>query len=532
MTTAEFGQELDQLIRARYALVYLVTWEEDRARDLLMRICHHRGKDLYEWSMTDGLRHVAGPSAQTKTVDRLREPLKVLNEILQANTDAVYVLKDFHKCLEAPEVIRHVRDLGFALRRSKKSLIILSPVVVIPPELEKTVTLIDMPLPGKDDLRGLLRRIQNESQQTRKFRVDLSDSQIDQITDAARGLTMSEAENAFAMSIIRDGLLDGEDIQAIVEEKRQIIRKSGVLEYYEVDDSFSDVGGMDILKDWLHKRRSAFTPEAREYGLPHPNGILLMGVQGCGKSLIVKAISADWKMPLLRMDMSRIFQSYIGSSEQNMRRALRMAEELAPIILWIDEIEKAFSGMEGSGAGDSGTTSRVVGMFLTWLQEKKGPVFVFATANEVRSLPPELLRKGRLDEIFFVDLPRRQERQTILEIHLKKRKRDPANYDLRTLRRVCKGFSGAEIEQAVISAMHDSFFEKRELETRDIMRAFEESVPLSTTMRERIEQLRVSARRRARPVSSHQSAPVPEAEPDAEADADAETNAPQPGAVP
>lgn len=510
--SAGFGQLLDEYIRARHALIQVITWEEDRVRDILLHLAAHRRRDLYEWSVTDGLRAVQAQQPAHRQDTRTREPLAVLNEILQADTDAVYVLKDFHPNLEQPEVVRQLRDLAEALRRSRKCIVMVSPVMKVPVELEKQVTVLDLPLPSEEDLRRLLHRITTEGRTSRRFQVDLTQEQEHALVQAARGLTLAEAENAYALAIVRDGRLDGDDIKAVVEEKRQVIRKSGGLEFCEITNDLSEVGGMDILKQWLERRSGAFTEEARRYGLPHPRGILLMGVQGCGKSMLAKSVARQWQLPLLRMDMSRIFHGYIGSSEQNMRRALESAESLAPVVLWIDEIEKAFAGMDSSGAGDSGTTSRVVGLFLTWLQEKAGPVFVVATANEVRHLPPELLRKGRLDEIFFVDLPRRPERQQILEIHLRKRQRDPANFDMRALRHACKGFSGAEIEQAIVSAMHDSFFDEREVETQDILRTFEEQVPLSTTMRERIEELRTWARDRARPVSSLIGAPAAERE--------------------
>lgn len=500
-----FASEVDQLIRARYSLLYLVTFEETRARSILVRIASHRKKALFEWSMTDGLRCAhSADEKDTHSTKRLREPMAVLNEILQSSESAIYVLKDFHEYMEAPEVVRQLRDLAEALRRTKKSIVILTPVLKMPQELEKAVTILDMPLPTEEELDALLRnRIVGSG--PRRFRVDLTETEYHSLVKAAKGLTLVEAENAFARAIVDDGALDRRDIRAILEEKKQVIRKSGVLDYYDADENIAAVGGMDLLKDWLRKRVRAFTDDARRYGLPEPRGILLMGIQGCGKSLVAKTIASSWRLPLLRMDMSLIFQSYIGSSEQNMRKALKVAESLAPIVLWVDEIEKAFSGVGGSGNSDSGTTSRVVGTFLTWLQEKSTPVFVVATANEVRDLPPELLRKGRLDEIFFVDLPRREERMEIFRIHLARLKRDPDKFDLRTLAQAAEGFSGAEIEQAIISALHDSFFAERDLLTDDVVQSLRETVPLSQTMREKIDALRTWARDRARPVSSIQN---------------------------
>jgi SpoVK/Ycf46/Vps4 family AAA+-type ATPase len=504
----EFLEELDRLIRARYTLIYVVTWEEDRARRIFLHLAETQRKALYEWSITDGLRCAYDGGSGHESGSRTREPMAMLNEILQKDAPGIYVLKDFHTYLEAPEMVRQVRDLGGALGRTKKTVIILSPVLKLPTELEKDMTILDLPLPGYGELSQLLKHTIGSPSAKRGFTVDLDSSERDALIKAAQGLTLKEAENAFAQAIVRDNVLDAQDIQAIISEKRQVIRKSGLLEYYDVSESLSSVGGMDILKDWLGKRVRAFSDEARTYGLPQPKGILLMGVQGCGKSLVAKTIARQWKLPLLRLDMSMIFQGYIGSSEQNMRKATKTAESLAPVVLWIDEIEKAFSGVSGSGSSDAGTTARVVGTFLTWIQEKTSAVFVVATANEVRDLPPELLRKGRLDEIFFVDLPRSAERAEIFKIHIEKVKRDVKNYEIPALVAAARGFSGAEIEQAIISALHDSFFASRELETQDILKALEETVPLSVTMRERVEELRTWAVDRARPVTAAPRSPA------------------------
>ena len=505
-----FFQELDELIRARYPILYLLTWEEERAHRILVDLAENRGKMLFEWSMTDGMRCAHGHAVDTALGERTRKPLAVLNEILQSNEAAIYALKDFHTYLEAPEIVRQLRDLGQSLRRTSKTIVLIAPVLKIPPELEKDVTILDLPLPDYDELHGLLTKRVLGSGNSRRFQVNLTKDECESLVKAAQGLTLREAENAFARAIVGDGVLDGRDVQAILDEKQQVIRKSGVLEHYNVAEDMASVGGMDLLKDWLHKRVRAFTDDARRYGLPDPRGILLMGVQGCGKSLVAKTIASSWRLPLLRMDMSMIFQGYIGSSEQNMRKAVKVAESLAPVVLWVDEIEKAFSGVQGSGSSDAGTTARVVGTFLTWIQEKTAPVFVVATANDVQQLPPELLRKGRLDDIFFVDLPRGKERAEIFRIHLALKQRDPGSFDVHALAKAARGFSGAEIEQAIVSAMHDSFFDEREVETGDILGSLRETIPLSVTMREKIAALRLWARDRARPVSSMQTRHAPE----------------------
>ena len=503
----EFCKEIDLLIRARYSLIYVVTWEEERARRLLARVAQKQEKALFEWTITDGLRAISDPRGAVQDASgKHREVLAVLNEILQSSAAAVYVLKDFHQYIKAPEVIRQLRDLHTALRSTRKTVVLLSPAVEIPPELEKDITLVDLPLPACDELTELLQRIAAHPGGTRRYHVDLDPAHIDALVKAAQGLTLSEAEGAFAKAIVRDRKLDAEDVQSIIDEKRQIIRKSGLLEFYDTTEGMGLVGGMDLLKDWLRKRVRGFSDEARNYGLPSPRGMLLMGVQGCGKSLVAKVVAHEWRLPLLRMDMSRIYQAYVGSSEDNMRRALRMAETLAPVVLWVDEVEKACSGMESSSGSDAGTTARIIGQLLTWLQEKTKPVFVVATANSVQHLPPELLRKGRLDEIFFVDLPRAEERAEIFRIHLKKLRRDPARFDIDALAGQAGGFSGAEIEQAIISGLHDSFLENRELETRDLMLNLRQTVPLAQTMRESIGELRKWAVHRARPVSTLQTA--------------------------
>jgi SpoVK/Ycf46/Vps4 family AAA+-type ATPase len=501
----EFLKEVDELIRARYTLLYVVTWEEDRARELLAQVAGKQQKALFEWSITDGLRRIMGTrESSPEPSKRQRDPLATLNEILQADVSAIYILKDFHNYLGAPEIVRQLRDLHSALRATHKTVVIVSPTLKIPPELDKAVTIVDLPLPTYQDLRALFDSTISGSKTSRRFRVNLASADLDALIKAAQGLTLAEAENAFAKAIVRDQTLDADDIVAVIEEKKQIIRKSGLLEYYEVSENMENVGGMDLLKDWLRKRVRAFGEDARAYGLPSPRGLLLLGVQGCGKSLMAKSIASAWRLPLLRMDMSRIFQGYIGSSEDNMRRAMQMTESLAPVVLWVDEIEKAFSGVEGSSTTDGGTTARVVGQFLTWMQEKRGAVFIVATANAIHGLPPELLRKGRLDEIFFVDLPRGRERAEIFSIHLKKLRRTPENFDLHALVRASRGFSGAEIEQAIISGLHDSFFDNREVETQDILNAIAQTVPLSRTIREKMNELRAWAADRARPVSTVQ----------------------------
>ena len=378
---------------------------------------------------------------------------------------------------------------------------ILAPCKKIPLDLEKEVYFLDMPLPDLEQLKKLLHDTAETLKGDPRLRIEMTAPVLDRMANAALGLTLEEAERVFFKAVIRDAKLAGDEVRYVREEKRQIVEKSGLLEYYDSPEDLGSVGGLELLKSWLKRRARAFEPAARDYGLPPPKGLLLLGVQGCGKSLAAKAVSGSWGFPLLRLDLSRIFGSLIGSSEENMRRALDMAESVSPAVLWVDEIEKTFSGIESSGMSDAGTTARVFGSFITWLQENTSLVFCVATANSIERLPPEMLRKGRFDDIFFVDLPSAKERIEIARIHLAKRKRDPAKYDLARLAAQSEGFSGAEIEQAIISAMYDAFDGNREVAQPDILQAMQSAVPLSVTMREDIERVRQWAKDRARPAS-------------------------------
>ena len=496
----QFVHDLDTLVRARYPLIYLVSWEEQRLDGILADLARGHGKVLLSWSITKGLRRIGG-ARSLPTIDGSRDPVEALAAIGKLSEPALVVLKDFHPFLNDPGVIRALRELGHELKSTYTTVILLSPVLSIPVELEKEISVLDVPLPAYRDLLQLFREIVGVVRQGNKVVVDLTKEEADSIIKAAQGLTLSEAENAFAKAIAADGRLDGNDLQLVLEEKRQVIRKSGLLEYYPVDESLEGVGGLEHLKHWLGRRGAAFGEAARKFGLPSPKGLLLLGVQGCGKSLTAKAIASTWKLPLLRLDMGRIFSGLVGSSEENLRRAIRVAEGVAPAVLWVDEIEKGLAGMGGSGSNDSGVTARVFGTMLTWLQEKTAPVFVVATANRIEALPPELLRKGRFDEIFFIDLPAAEERRQIFAIHLGRRGRDPAAFDLDELTHLTAGFSGAEIEQAIVSALYDAFGEGTDLLQQQMVKAVQETFPLSATMAEEIARLRSWAKARTRPAS-------------------------------
>ena len=485
-------EELKTLVLAEYPIIYIVSHEEDRVIETINQISSNLNKKVYFWDCVNGLsgddkKFPAGSS----------NPIVALSsaEKMQDNEDIIFVFKDLHFYMDDRQVIQALKNLGRNMTISRKTCFIASPVLKIPTELEKDITVFDYPLPDIQYIKNIFDNLCSSFSKNSEVVINFSKEEEEKLLKSACGLTKIEIENVFSKAIMNNKRFDVKDIDLILSEKKQIIKKSSILEYYDSQENMSNIGGLENLKSWISKRTRSFSDEARKFGLPEPKGILLLGVQGCGKSLSAKAISSIWKLPLLRLDMGAIFGKYVGESENNIRKAIKTIESIAPAILWIDELEKGFAGM---GGGDStGTSPRVFASLLTWMQEKNKPVFVIATSNDVSSLPPELLRKGRFDEIFFVDLPTKQERIDILKIHLLKRKRDITKFDLNLLAEKSSGYSGAEIEQAIISALYDAFDENREVEMKDIVTNIEKSVPLSVTMKEKIDWLRNWAKTRA-----------------------------------
>jgi SpoVK/Ycf46/Vps4 family AAA+-type ATPase len=495
-----WAQEVAEYVRARFPILYVVSSEEQRCLQELEKVAISLRKRYHIWTETEGL---VNPALTTELPDpRSRDPIIMLGGLLKRNFPEILISLDLHVFLENHAVRRRLRDLSRKLLTRESTLIIVAPRLVLPPDIAKDVTVIDVPLPSRDELQQRLDTIASKLTESRKGAVRVNKKEREELLNSAQGMSFHEFEQTLALANIKHGCIDPKAIPLVLREKEQILRKSSILEPVHWDQELSVIGGLDLLKEFLNARREAFSDRAREFGLPMPKGICLIGVQGCGKSLTAKAVANLYRLPLVRMDMGRLFAGLVGKSEENARMALKLAESMAPCVLWIDEIEKGFSGMGSSNMSDGGTTARVIGHMTTWLQERESPVYVVATANDITQLPPELLRKGRFDEIFFVDLPAPIERQEIFRIHLEKRRRVPTDFDTEQLADISRGFSGAEIEQAIISALFEAFNARRPLNTRDIAQAVENMVPLSVMLREKIAVLRTWARHRARRASS------------------------------
>lgn len=500
--------KIKDMLKAFYPVLYLTSFEYDRTKQKIegiINVLRTEGKDvrIFNWNCVDGLRGLNGDKPQpviNKDGEEIVEPEEVLKYILNdkdASKD-VFVLEDFNNYIEEENVKYYIRSIAERARHTNTHAIILSAVYKLPVELEKYVTVLNIPLPNRLDMEKTLGVVE------RQCKINLSVEMRNRMVDAALGMTSMEADLAFCLAAVKDDL--GQNAPYTVSsEKEQIIKKSGILDYFPKNESLKDVGGMEVLKDWLLKRQKAYEKKARDFGLQEPKGLLLLGVPGCGKSLTAKSIASFWNMPLLRLDIGKVYQGLVGSSEDNIRKAIATAEAVAPCVLWIDEIEKGLSGVQSSGSTDGGVTSRIFSTILTWMQEKTSPVFVVATANNINLLPPELLRKGRFDEIFFVDLPSQQERENIFSIHLKKKGQDPSQYPMEMLGKKTEGFNGAEIEECIKEAMFAAYVEapdEPKLLSKHLMDAIAKTVPLSTTMKEQIAALRNWAATRAKNASN------------------------------
>jgi ATP-dependent 26S proteasome regulatory subunit len=499
------------LSRAGAPLLHIASYEWERVRGLIIGLSDELKLPLKVWSQSTGLLACDQEGTTSAEDESATDPLEVLRQIHGAEEGGVWLLEDFQPFLreEHHTLLRWLREIARLPTAPRKVVVLSTPLPGLPIDLRKEIPTIELELPGVDDLRHVL--------QEAATALGVRASADAALLDAARGLTVMEARLAFGKAAAELGCLDHRAVSLVAQEKERIIKQSEVLEYYPTDARMNDVGGLDHLKEWLDRRGRAFGAGARDFGLDAPKGVLLLGVQGCGKSLLAKAIAATWQFPLLRFDMGKVFGGIVGQSEGNIRTALQVAQALAPCVLWIDEIEKGLAGMGSSDQTDGGTTARVVGTLLTWMQEKKDPVFVVATANRIDMLPPELLRKGRFDEIFFVDLPTRAVREEILSIHLHKKRRNPKDFALTDLAARSVGFSGAELEEAVREGLYDAFAEGRELRSEHIARALDKTFPLSRTMRDQIDNLRQWAKVRARLAAGEPPEPLPVENPEAAA---------------
>ena len=524
-------EQLRTQLKAKTGLIYLSSFEEERIEDDFIKICTQLNYGLYVWDLNTGFKELLQDHYKSpKPKEDSKMPDEALEEIQKYQGDAVFLLKDFQRVVDmeksrvAPMIIRILRNLVRDLRvhSANKSIVILSPTVNIPEDLEHDLTLIDFELPDYQTLRKSIQQFIAKNRFEKKTK--LTEENFEKLIKSMQGLTTVQAERAIAKIFVKHGKLKDHNIEEALAEKKQIISKTGILEYIDVRETMDDIGGLDSLKQWLEQREVAFTESAKNYGLPTPKGILMIGVQGVGKSLTAKAVSAKWNLPLVRLDVGRVFGSHVGESEEKIRRAIKIAEAISPCILWIDELDKAFAGVRGQ-QGDSGTSARVFGSLLTWMQEKTKPVFIVATANNVvrffgkgkdktqeTLLPPELLRKGRFDELFFLDLPNKKERREIFEI-MARRYNLTKNIDFKLLSDKSGGmvsgtkdlgFGGAEIEQIIIEAMYQAFYDnERSVTTDDIMLCMNETRPLYELMQEEIDNLRSWADGRTRPASNN-----------------------------
>ncbi len=515
MALATSVHDLRTLIRSCHPLIVIETVEEERVLALLQSVAAQERMPLFEWSITKGLtRADDGPTLSKMTAT----PLALLQHLNGLTVEAVFWLKDLAPHVQDAAVARQLREVSAVYNKTRATCILTGHPIVLPPDLETIAVRLDLQLPDRTELQSMLqsllaslgtRTAQRRPRSTtiaqsilgsfteaKPADAGLSGQERDAILRALQGLTLHQARQVITQCVVEDGVLSADDVQTILKRKVQAIKDGGLLEYYPLEDNRFELGGFTNLKAWLERAKVGFSAEAKALNLTPPRGIMLVGVPGCGKSLAAKAIAREWQLPLLKLDAGRLFDKFVGESEKNFRKAIEMAESLSPIVLWIDEIEKAMAAGGGSGDADAGLSRRLFGAFLTWLQEKKQEVFVIATANNLALLPPELLRKGRFDEIFFVDLPDDGEREAIWNIHLGLRKQDNTRFDLVKIVSASDGFSGSEIEQAVVAALYRALHQKTPLTTDLLIEELTHTVPLSVTRREDIDQLRETAQGR------------------------------------
>jgi len=475
-----FIKEFKLLLKARYPILYIPTSEEERV-EYVIRSCVqlYSKRGIYAWDFVDG--YVGNPNDNGFAS---RNPLQALEliERLTPTNPAVFLLKDFHLFLSDISVARKLKNLTKVLRNQSKNIIIIADEINIPESLKDIITVLDFQLPQPSEIKKELLRVQES------LGYNIPEASLNSLVSSCQGLSLERIRRVLSKIIATYKEVNIESLELIFAEKRQIISKTQILEFYPSKDKISDIGGLNNLKLWLKRRSGALSKKAIEYGLPSPRGLLLVGVQGTGKSLTAKAIANEWNLPLLRLDIGKLFGGIVGESESRMRQMIQLSEAVSPCVLWIDEIDKAFSGIDNQG--DSGTTSRVLATFITWLSEKESSVFVVATANNIYKLPPEILRKGRFDEIFFIGLPNDKEKELIFKVHLSRlRPKSWTSYDISYLAKSARNFSGAEVEESITEAMHIAFSENREFTTEDIALSIEQFIPLAELNHDKIDEL-------------------------------------------
>jgi hypothetical protein len=512
LTDLSTVQRLDIAMRARYPVIWIVTSEEIRVESTVhsyLKSSKHSAKPVYTWTISRGIRQIGQPTERFGPEDPIQALEFVatfgVTEENRRGNEGVFIFKDLDPYMTDPRCARALRDTIADLTNSDRIMIAISPTANLPSEVKRQVAMLEWPLPNLEELKDLLDGFVQSlagSVQT----VLNGDREL--IAKALQGLTETQAENVLATAVVATGRLDRQAVDFILTEKRRAISESGLLEIFEPLSDMPEIGGLDLLKGYLRDRRGGYSDKARQYGTPQPKGLLLVGVPGCGKSLASKTIAKEWNMLLVRMDIGALMGSLVGQSEANVRQALQVVESVAPCVLWLDEIEKGLSGIQSSGHTDGGTTSRVFGTLLTWMQEREKPVYMVATSNNIQALPPELLRAGRFDDVFFIDLPTATERRDIWSIHIRRVNRDIAVFNLDALVEVSQGYTGSEIEAAIGSALFAGFAEERDITTADLVAAIQERVPLTQTMSEEIGALRAWAKGRAKPASKPQEAAV------------------------
>lgn len=515
-------ERLKVLMDSSTPIVILETVEETRAVRLVHAAATPLNLAVFEWTIASGLvrcgndansyaqrsmpttratpNYSADPNAQA--IYNSRDPSQALSNLESISIEAVFILKDFHRHMADPVVVRKLRDVGQKFSANRRTVVITAPTIEVPPELASLVEFLELPLPDKPRLRQMVDEVFMRLAPGHDLHRNLDAAGLDAVAVNLRGLTEEEADRAISRAIVNRRGLTPETVTDMLDAKKELLRHSGSLEFIDISDKLAGVGGLDNLKLWLAQRRGSWEDSARKFGLDPARGVIILGVQGCGKSLCARAIAGEWNLPLVKFDSADIYDKYIGETEKHIQQVFRVAEALAPCVLWIDELEKVFAGSGADSASvDAGVSSRLLGSFLSWMQDRKAPVFVAATCNNVTALPPELIRKGRFDELFFVDLPNQLERKQILVLQLSKHNRDAATFDLDRIVAASRGFSGAEIEAAVQSALYKAYSAKQELSTQVLLDVISQTVPLSVTRAEEIEAQRAWAKTRAVPAS-------------------------------